>query len=403
MTYYYKQLLSAVVCSLFYQFLLGQGCPNANFSQNNFNGWSGFTGNYTNPGQTPGVVPGRHTIITAQGIDPFSCGGLNMIPPGATSSCRLGNSNTGAEGEQLRYQMTVDASNALFVYKYAVVLEDPGHTPAEQPEFRMRILSQSGTQIGGSCGIYTVYGGQPGQNFQTCGGVTWLPWTIVGVDLTAYIGQTIQVEFSTKDCSQAGHFGYAYISAECMPLILDVAYCEGSNAVTISAPPGFQSYAWNPGGQTTQSVSINNPVIGSTYNCTMTTFSNQGNCTVSLGAQVFPTAVHAGFDFGSACANAPLQFTDTTTVANGTISGWDWDFGDGQTSVVQHPAHTYSASGSYNVQLIVSSNEGCSDTIQQTINVDALPNVQFALSNECINNSVTFDNQTPDAPPLLFT
>jgi gliding motility-associated-like protein len=403
MTYYYKQLLFAVLIALFYQFSFGQGCPNANFSQNNFNAWSGFTGNYNNPGQTPGIVNGRHTIINAQAVDPYSCGGLNMIPPGATSSCRLGNDGTGAQGEQLRYQMTVDASNALFVYKYAVVLEDPGHTPAEQPEFRMRILNQAGGQIGGSCGIYTVYGGQPGQNFQTCGGVTWLPWTIVGVDLTAYMGQTIQVEFSTKDCSQSGHFGYAYISAECMPLLLDVAYCEGSNAVTISAPPGFQSYSWAPGGQNTQSITVNNPVIGSTYTCTMTTFSNQGNCTVSLGAQVFPTSVYAGFDFGTACANAPLQFTDTSTVTNGTISGWDWDFGDGQTSTAQNPAHTFTASGAYNVQLIVSSDEGCTDTIEQTVNVDALPNVQFALTNECINDLVSFDNQTPDAPPLIFT
>src|SRR3990167_11438500 len=131
MTYYYKQLLSAVLFVLFYQFSFGQGCPNANFSQNNFTGWSGFTGNYNNPGQTHGIVNGRHTIINTQGVDPYSCGGLNMIPPGATSSCRLGNNGTGAQGEQLRYQMTVDATNALFVYKYAVVLEDPGHTPAE--------------------------------------------------------------------------------------------------------------------------------------------------------------------------------------------------------------------------------------------------------------------------------
>jgi len=403
MAYYYYRRMILVASSIFLACtLFSQGCPNADFTQANFTGWQGFTGNYTNPGQTPGIVNGRHTIINTQGVDPFTCGGLNMIPPGATTSCRLGNSGTGAQGEQLRYQMTVDPSNALFVYKYAVVLEDPGHSPAEQPEFRVRILNQAGTQIGGSCGIYTVYGGQPGQNFQSCGGVTWLPWTIVGVDLTAFIGQTIQVEFTTKDCSQSGHFGYAYVSAECMPLILDVAYCEGSNAVTITAPPGFQSYAWTPGGASTQSISINNPVIGSVYSCTMTTFSNQGNCTVTLSAQVVPTSVTAGFEFTPACIDIPIQFTDTTTVANGTLSGWSWDFGDGQTSALQHPTHTFTTSGSFDVQLISSSDEGCSDTIVHTLEIYPLPVVQFLMTNECINETVQFTNQSANPQTLTF-
>ena len=167
---------------LFYSFLIlvsaqfnataqnNAGCPNANFSMGNFSNWQGYTGNYQNPASAVGIVPGRHTVITAQGNDPFSCGGLQMIPPGSSFSARLGNSGTGAQGEQLRYTLNVTPQNALFIYKYAVVLEDPGHPPNAQPVFQMRLLDQNGTQIGGNCGQYTVYGGQPGQNFQTCGG-----------------------------------------------------------------------------------------------------------------------------------------------------------------------------------------------------------------------------------------
>jgi hypothetical protein len=182
------------------------GCPNANFSMGNFTNWQGFTGNYSNPAASMGIVAGRHTVITAQGNDPFSCGGLQMIPPGSNFSARLGNSGTGAQGEQLRYTLNVTPQNALFIYKYAVVLEDPGHPPNAQPVFQMRLLDQNGTQIGGNCGQYTVYAGQPGQNFQTCGGVKWLPWTIVGVNLTAYTGQNVTIEFTTKDCDYSGHW-----------------------------------------------------------------------------------------------------------------------------------------------------------------------------------------------------
>ena len=82
MTYYkLEKLFPVLIISCFHLIALGQGCPNANFSANNFSNWQGFTGTYTNPGQTPGIVNGRHTIMNAPAIDPFSCGGLNVIPP----------------------------------------------------------------------------------------------------------------------------------------------------------------------------------------------------------------------------------------------------------------------------------------------------------------------------------
>ena len=43
-----------------------------------------------------------------------------------------------------------------------------------------------------------------------------------------------------------------------------------------------------------------------------------------------------------------VKFTDTTT---GSVSSWNWDFGDGSTSTDQNPTHTYVTEGSYNVTL----------------------------------------------------
>ena len=404
--YYYKKMLSISLMAICFHFsgYAQTVCPNSDFTQGNFTGWTGFTGDYYNPAQTTGIVNGRHTLITAQAVDPFTCGGLNMIPPGATTSARLGNSGTGSQAERLRYQTTVTAANSLFVYKYAVVLEDAGHTPAEQPEFSVRILDQNGVQVSGSCGIYTVYGGQPGQNFQTCGGVTWLPWTIVGVDLSPYIGQTIFIEFTTKDCSQSGHFGYAYISTECLPLLVDVEYCEGANTVTMTAPDGFQSYLWIQTGATTQSITVPNPVVGSTYTCTVTTFSNQGNCSLNLDAQVVPTNIEADFTVGDQCEDIPLQFTDGSqvTMGSGTVNSWLWTFGDGQTSTLKNPLHTYATAGTFNVQLIAYSSIGCSDTTEQVVTIHARPQVQFTFTNECINDPVQFTNQSTDIFAMTY-
>ena len=161
---------------------LQQGCPNANLSMNNFTGWTGYTGTFSNPGATFGIVNGQHTIITTQAMDQNTCNQLPMIPPGYTRSIRLGNAVGGMNGEKISYQITVSQANSLFIYKYAVVLEDPDHSAVQQPNFEMRLKNAAGQQINGNCGIYTVYAGQQGQNFQNCIGRSWLPWKTVGVN-----------------------------------------------------------------------------------------------------------------------------------------------------------------------------------------------------------------------------
>jgi gliding motility-associated-like protein len=378
-------------------------CPNADFSQGNFSNWQGYTGTYADPSQTPGIVNGRHTVMTTPAIDPFTCGGLNVLPPGGTSSARLGNSNTGAQAEQLVYTLTVTPDNALFIYKYAVVLENPDdHLPEEQPEFRVRILDALGNQIGGNCGTYNVYGGQPGQNFQFCGAVTWLPWSTVGLDLTPYMGQNVLIEFTTRDCLLTGHFGYAYISAECAPMTVDQAYCAGDPDVTLTAPPGFQQYTWMPGNLSGQQITVPAPAQGTIFFCTMTTFSNQGNCEVELALQIGATSVTAEYGGETACEDAGLQFSDSSLVTNGVITSWTWDFDDGTSSTAQNPQHTFTDPGSYVVQLITGTAQGCTDTIFHEVDVYAAPAINFTSSGFCATDVVSFDNLSTDVFPVVY-
>src|SRR5690606_17990996 len=124
-----------------YAQITGSGCPNADFSSQNSSNWNAYTGNYHKPPINTGVVNGGQTIINAATIDPNTCGGLSTLPPGSAVSARLGNQATGAQSERLSYTLTVDSSNALFIYKYAVVMQDPGHVPNEQPKFDVRLLN----------------------------------------------------------------------------------------------------------------------------------------------------------------------------------------------------------------------------------------------------------------------
>ena len=53
-----------------------------------------------------------------------------------------------------------------------------------------------------------------------------------------------------------------------------------------------------------------------------------------------------------------VQFTSLGTDVDGTVTGWEWDFGDGATSTVRNPAHTYTSAGTYTVTLIVIDDNG---------------------------------------------
>jgi len=62
------------------------------------------------------------------------------------------------------------------------------------------------------------------------------------------------------------------------------------------------------------------------------------------------------------CAPLDVQFTDQSSAGSGTIASWIWDFGDGNVSNEQNPAHTYNISDTFNVSLIVTNSFGCRKT-----------------------------------------
>lgn len=72
-----------------------------------------------------------------------------------------------------------------------------------------------------------------------------------------------------------------------------------------------------------------------------------------------------------------VKFTDISSVSSGTIVSWKWDFGDGDTSILQNPIHNYAAFGTYTVRLIVENSLGCKDTFTRNVNGSAVKFANF--------------------------
>lgn len=366
-------------------------CINADFELGNFTGWQGQLGNCcpinTNPSN---ITNGRHTIMTGTGTDPNTCGNVTVVAPGGTYSARLGNDSSGRQAEKLLYTTVVSPSNALFIYKYAVVLEDPDHSASEQPRFQISILNALGNLVDPVCGEYTVVASGSIPGFQTCNGnIRYKDWTTVGLDLTPYIGQSITIEFATGDCDLGAHFGYAYVDAYCSPLEISTAFCTGSFSAVLSAPIGF-SYLWNTG-ETTQSINVNNPTTGSIYTCQLTSVTG---CIVNISTILQPVDTQAEFNVTNNCYyNIDFSSSPSFTPANTTFASYAWNFGDGGTSTSANPTHTYTAAGNYTVTLTVTNSAGCSSFISHPVVVVAPPTAAISyLSSSFCNNNIS--NQT---------
>jgi len=91
----------------------------------------------------------------------------------------------------------------------------------------------------------------------------------------------------------------------------------------------------------------------------------------------YPTA---DFISDPICVDSTSMFTDLSTPNGGALLSWDWNFGDGNLSSIQNPINLYLSSGTYNVQLVTTSTDGCSDTVVKPVTIHPKPEANFDYS-----------------------
>ncbi|HTA83801.1 MAG TPA: PKD domain-containing protein [Bacteroidia bacterium] len=368
-------------------------CDNIGFENGNLSAWSayyaqntssttafsntvftgGACGAVTRSAFDPNTNDYQVALMSGTGVDPVAGALIPVVcPTGGSYSCRIGDSTrNGAQMGQLEQTFTVTTANANFVYMYAVVLENPGHTYYQQPYFNVQMLDQNGNSIP-NCGNYSVVSGPglPGYKgiYYTpdADTVYCKPWTTVFVPLQAYIGQCITIKVTVSDCELGGHFGYAYFDATCVAGIITSlpTLCSNVATLTANAPSGASSYLWSGpcivGPNNQQSIKVSCAGI---YKVAVTSIIG-GGCADTIVDTVTGSPVPA-VSTNQSLSNVSCYGGNNgsaTASASGGLPpySYSWSPTGGTNATV-----TNLTAGAY--QVIVTDADGCSDTARVNI------------------------------------
>ncbi len=191
-------------------------------------------------------------------------------------------------------------------------------------------------------------------------------------------------------------FFHLFVSGQTITANGPTSFCEGKNVVLSAegAPPGA-SFQWKKDGANI------NGATNSTYTAT-----TQGRYSVEVNGSTTYGPVNvtvndypkAGFTFSptNTCSNVPVKFNNTST---GTGLTYTWSFGDpnsgsNNTTTATHPSHTFIGTPGNGTQTftvkLVADNNGCKDSITQTITTRQIPGVQLGGTGALTYNGLKY-------------
>lgn len=389
--------------------------PNIGFELGNLSYWNCFTGNIATDGTinlSGSSYPdaNRHQVHKRKSPEQLDQYGKFSVtcPNGSGYSVQLGNSSTGRQAESVSYEFTIPSDKYYYsiIYNYAVVLQNPNHQPYQQPKFTARVFDvTAGEYMTCSSFDFTASLDLPGFKLSTVGqDVLYKPWSPVTLKLVGCAGKTIRLEFTTNDCTQGGHFGYAYIDVDddCSSPIKGSVLCPRDETMTLIAPYGFNSYRWFNGTDlkkdigTGDSIKINPlPQAGEVFAVELMPYPSQGcmdtvyttirypSDTVNLQIPAAPV---------SDCVSAGVSLTDSL-ITRGSSPGLIFTYytDPGLTTRLFDP-DSLLVSGTYYIK--ATNEDGCYAAKPVTVNVGQMPVLSLAINQLTIVRPAVLDLST---------
>lgn len=171
-------------------------------------------------------------------------------------------------------------------------------------------------------------------------------------------------------------------------------YCTNDYLLSSSIDTVGGSWQWYKDsiaivGETNDTLDITN--LGSGDYTVLYTLS--GNCQGETISTTPPTYPYAFASTSNGCEDDSLLFNGTGFVVQPyLITDYLWNFGNGDTSILEDPYYTYTSPGIYQVYFVAFSNLGCPDTVFNTVEITPKPIIDFSLSGQCLYDSIGFVN-----------
>jgi gliding motility-associated-like protein len=193
-------------------------------------------------------------------------------------------------------------------------------------------------------------------------------------------------------CTTPPAFVSSTVTVHLLPqIIVDAEPDSGCHPLTVNfsdlTQPPSSGWSWNFGDPNSQSntANVSDPTHlysgAGLYDVSLTITTAEGCITDTVLTdfiEVFPLP-NANFDLDPEVVNlldATINFTDLST---SNVTQWDWNFGDGHISTIQNPIHLYSDTGTYTINLMVTTVHGCTDEVSRQLIVE--PDFMFYVPN----------------------
>lgn len=174
--------------------------------------------------------------------------------------------------------------------------------------------------------------------------------------------------------------------------------CENtSETYSVNANPN-SSYLWSVtggaivGSSTATSINVTwGPAGRGSVSVTETLDGSQATANLCVDIVSSPSALFTvpPINEHSFCLKQEVAFLDASTVQEGTIVAWVWDFGDGSHSNEQNPTHSWNTPGTYTVSLTVYNECHCYSTYSYTVYINSGTPVSISCPSIACENQRT--------------
>jgi len=144
------------------------------------------------------------------------------------------------------------------------------------------------------------------------------------------------------------------------------------------------------------------PISG--FNSVVLTVQNSVGCSAELIALVdVKSPPQVDWNSESVCLGSLTSFTSVVNDIQFPINSYQWEFGDGTFSQLQHPNHYYPLAGIYDVKLTATNSFGCSAAQTAALQIYALPTADFLIINACVGQQFNFVDQSQSSVGDIIT